>query len=75
MQSIRLHASTLQRWVQLQNRVSYFEDRYGPSSPMAVRAVHALIDFEKDAGLELAAAIAASTVRPVRTRVREEDFA
>ena len=73
--SNRLHDSILRRWVQLQNRVSYFEDKYGPSSPTAERAVRALIDFEEDAGDALAAALALGPARTANARVREEDFA
>ncbi|MCY4056663.1 MAG: hypothetical protein OXG44_01545 [Gammaproteobacteria bacterium] len=72
--SNRLPDGIIRRWVDLQNRVAYFEDRLGPGSATAEKAVRALIDFEEDAGDALAAALRASPVRSVRTRVKEEDF-
>ena len=72
--SNRLHSGLLRRWVQLQERMLWLEDEYGPDSAQAEKAVKALIDFEQDAGSALAAAVQATPLRRVSTRVREEDF-
>ena len=48
--SNRLHSGILRRWVQLQERMLWLEDEYGPNSPQAEKAVKALP--EKTAGYQ-----------------------
>ena len=54
--------------------MTWLEDEYGPDSAQAEKAVKALIDFEQDAGSDMAAAVQAMPLSRVYTRVREEDF-